>query len=260
MLDHFDFRIRGVSLDVAVVDLGPFRLEQDLAAGLAGVGPLADDHAVDDVGDLAAVADALDGVPLAGRLLGVLLLDDPPSRDLAAVDDDRGAVDEPEVAAIVLLDLALDRLGPDLVGADAVEQDARVAHGVLAGGPLLLAPLEFELEAVVAVFLHGQEAAEFLARDVDEAVLDPEDPLGVGLRVGAVRVGDERVPAREVLAVEQRDGFAQGRGVVDAGRGRGGQRGRQGQGGPERASRDEHGRGPPRDRGPAGIRLVERAS
>src|SRR5262249_25953720 len=109
---------RGVSverpeLDLAVKDLGSLGLEQNLHLGHAGVGSVIDHHAVDHVGDLVAVADDLDGVPLAGRLLGVGLLDLSLALKLA-VDHDGGAVDQPEVAAIVLLDLALDRFRPNL--------------------------------------------------------------------------------------------------------------------------------------------------
>src|SRR5437763_771750 len=67
--------LEGSELDLPVEDLGPFRLEKDLPPGHAGLGPRVDHHAVDDVGDLVAVADDLDRVPLARRLLGVELLD-----------------------------------------------------------------------------------------------------------------------------------------------------------------------------------------
>ena len=54
-------------------DLRPFRLEQDLPLGVARLGAGVDDLAVEDVGDLVAVADAFERVPLAGGLLDVVL-------------------------------------------------------------------------------------------------------------------------------------------------------------------------------------------
>src|SRR5262249_42157680 len=152
-------------------DLGSFRLEQDLPPGHAGVGPGVDLHAVDDIGDLVAVADDLDGIPLARGLFGVALLLLEASFDLA-IDRDGCSVDHPEVAAVMLLDLAFDRLRPDLGGSGAVQEDARVADRVLARRPALAAPLELHDEAVVVVLLVGGQAAELLARDVDDAVLD----------------------------------------------------------------------------------------
>src|SRR5581483_4783008 len=52
--------------------LGAFGLEQDLAFGVAAHGTVVDDVAVENVGDIAPLADAFEGVPFAGRLFHVL--------------------------------------------------------------------------------------------------------------------------------------------------------------------------------------------
>src|SRR4029077_16070554 len=60
-------------LDLAEEDLGAFGLELDLSLGLARLRPDVDEVAVDDIGYRVACADHLHAVPLAGRLLDVVL-------------------------------------------------------------------------------------------------------------------------------------------------------------------------------------------
>ena len=84
-------------------------MEEDLPLGHAGLDPFVDGHAVDDVSGVAADADDLDRIPLAVRLLGVLGLLAVAGLALA-LDGDARAIYEVEVARVVLLDLALDRL------------------------------------------------------------------------------------------------------------------------------------------------------
>src|SRR5262249_16423320 len=132
--------------------------------------------AVDDKDAGRADRQQLDGVPLSAGLLVIGTLDDARAGAFArhgkfaaallvddvalaagslALDIDDGAGDAPVVAAVLLLDLALLRAHPvgagGAVRADAVVQEPAVAHVVLAREPLLLAPLELELEVIVAV-------------------------------------------------------------------------------------------------------------
>ncbi|MBK7929887.1 MAG: hypothetical protein IPJ98_21155 [Bryobacterales bacterium] len=65
-----------------------------------------------------------------------------------------------------------------LVGADAVEEDAGVAGLIDAGRVSVAAPFPFNEEMVIAVSVLGGDAAEFLAGDAEEAVLDGEDCEG----------------------------------------------------------------------------------
>src|SRR5262245_23363898 len=60
-------------IDLPKEHLSPFRLEKTLAARDGRLAAAVDDLAVEDVGDLVAVADAFERVPLAGGLLHVLL-------------------------------------------------------------------------------------------------------------------------------------------------------------------------------------------
>src|SRR5262249_21614817 len=87
------------------------------------------------------------------------------------------------VAGGALDHLALDGLHPRAAGrpvlADAVQEDAAVARGLLPRRPGLLAPFELHDEVIVRVLLLRREAAEGLAGDADHAVLDGEDLVGV---------------------------------------------------------------------------------
>src|SRR5437016_6180148 len=53
-----------LQVDLAEKHLCPFRLEQNLAACDAGLAAAVDDLAIEDVGDLVAVADAFQRIPL----------------------------------------------------------------------------------------------------------------------------------------------------------------------------------------------------
>ena len=63
------------------------------------------------------------------------------------------------------------------VGADRVQEDARVAYILAAIGPL--APLVFHDQVIVAIFLVGGDVAEAVASDVEQAVCDPKHPARV---------------------------------------------------------------------------------
>ena len=64
--------LQSLHLDLAEEQFGSFRLEDDLALGVAGFGAGVDHLAVEDVGDLVAIADAFEDVPLAGRFFDVI--------------------------------------------------------------------------------------------------------------------------------------------------------------------------------------------
>ena len=66
-----------------------------------------------------------------------------------------------------------------------------------------LAPFELRAQVVVFVFLPGDEVAHLCPRDMDHAVLDDEDVIGVGVESGA---GQEGIEPGKVFAVEENDG------------------------------------------------------
>src|SRR5436190_18745484 len=219
--------------DLPEPELRAFRLEKD--AALAGLRAAALDHlrAVHPIREAVAAAFELQDVPLAARALQVvlaveaqhvlplrrtLLPVDAAAHDPRAVDRkhlllrlrealliggivrDAAAANHEEVAGPALDDLELDGFRPDLVLAPHVKEDAAVARGLLARRPRRLAPLELGLQEVVLVLLLGREIAEFLAADVDGAVLDAEDlvrvvVLSLGLQPG--------IEAGEILAVPE---------------------------------------------------------
>src|ERR1044071_9021793 len=63
---------QGTDLDGAEEHLGPLRLEQDFALGMTALRTDIDDHAIENVGDLVAVANALQTIPLSHGLLDIL--------------------------------------------------------------------------------------------------------------------------------------------------------------------------------------------
>jgi hypothetical protein len=97
------------------------------------VGALILEHVVDDELDLGAVAGDLVLVPLAGRLLDVVLEVVVMARRLRVlaglVDAERETVDEPDVAGAAGGELGLDGLGPDLVLAGRGSRWCRASWG-----------------------------------------------------------------------------------------------------------------------------------
>src|SRR5262249_40323053 len=132
--------------DVAEEDLRPLGLEEDLALAGLGVAALVDQLAVDLQLDGVALAGDDVLVPLADGLLDALL-DHAEEVALAArvlaglIDGELEAVHQPELAGVVGHELGLDALGPDLVRAADVDEDAAVA-GLALGR--LLAPLPLD--------------------------------------------------------------------------------------------------------------------
>src|SRR5262245_59981951 len=221
-------------LDVAVGDLRTFGLEQDLSSGqrdiagrIRGIGlqevrPAVVDLPVDHVRRAAAAHPDLDLVP-AGHLEHLAPLD--PGDGLAAPDGDRHATllrglvglgprRDPradagehgeDVAGVLLLDLAFDASGPDLVLADEVIDQPGIARGPHPIAELLLAPSVLEAEVVVLklairgdIAERGRGPRRRILVHVDHGVVDLDDLL----RVIALLVPDERVPAGQVAAVE----------------------------------------------------------
>ena len=101
------------------------------------------------------------------------------------------AIDEPEIAGLLGLQLCFDALRPNLVFAADVKEDAAVARF---GRP---APLH--AENIIAIFLLGQQVAHRQALAMNDAVADRP---GLG-RVGVVLqiLG----PAGEIRAVKELD-------------------------------------------------------
>ena len=112
--------------------------------------------------------------------------------DAFAVGTGEGrAVGHPEVAGLALFDLELDGSGPDLLlPLDAVE-DATVAGLPLAFAEGALAPFEVGAKVEAVEGLPGEEIAHLVAGDVDDAVLDLEDVLGVGVEAAPADEGVE---------------------------------------------------------------------
>jgi hypothetical protein len=105
--------------------------------------------------------------------------------------------------------------------ADAVVQQAAVAHVLLTRRPFLLAPLELQLEVVVLELLLAGQRTEHLAGDADRrlpvhrhdrvdlqwVVVQADRHRGVDpghVFERFVRLAEPGVPAAQVLAVEQR--------------------------------------------------------
>src|SRR5262249_37190698 len=114
------------------------------------------------------------------------------------------AADDDEIADAALGELALDARHPralagTAVGADGVQQDARVAHILAAVGAL--APLVLDRKMIIAILLVRGDVAVAVARDVQHLVGDAEDLAGI-LTLGVAEPGGE---AGQVLAVEEND-------------------------------------------------------
>ena len=141
------------------------------------------------------------GLALSSQIeFGALSLADPRSQPGLPL-----AGDHQQIAGASLDDLRLDRLQPHARGgsvlADAVHQDAAVAGLCGAVAVRRAAPLPLDDQVVIAVHLPRRDAAPLLAGDAQDAVLDREDAL----RVGVLVVAEEGVPAVEIASVEQRD-------------------------------------------------------
>src|ERR1019366_1098053 len=147
--------------------------------------------------------------------------------DGADVDGSLGlalAFDEEQVAGAPFDHLALDAFHPrpgHAIFADAVQQDAAVARGLLALRPGFVAPLEFDDELIVLVFFFRREAAPDFAGDADGAIHDGEDLLRIivlAVRLLAFLGSDEvGVKVAEVLAVEELDRLGDRIGAGDRG-------------------------------------------
>jgi hypothetical protein len=124
------------------------------------------------------------------------------SDTLAVASSEGGAVGHPEVAGAPFVDLELDGAGPDLLFALNVEEDAAVASLALALEEGAFAPLEISAEVEVLVGVAGDDVSEAVAGDVDGAVLDLEDVVGIGVEALAA---DEGFKVAEVVAVEEND-------------------------------------------------------
>src|SRR5262249_11897156 len=185
--------VERLDLDVAEVNLRAFGLQPDWAFSqltLAG----GDLGAVDLAGNHAILARDLGRVPLAD---GVARLLEGLGVELVAA---LGAHDGEDLAVLAVHALDLHALGPDLVLAPDVNEQAAVAGKLLLvfeiGGPLVPPVVA---DDVVLVTLVGVEVAVGVAGDDDDPLLDRES-LG---RVG-VLLGQHELPAGEVGAVEQR--------------------------------------------------------
>src|SRR3954451_3905316 len=120
------------------------------------------------------------------------------------------AVHGGQIADVGLLDLVLECPRPDRVGAEDVVIDPGVALEGVPRLELLGPPAEPDAEVVVAVLLLGGDVAHHhrvavrgVLVEMDRAVLDRDDTVGVG--VLAVLL-EERGPAGQVAAVEQGGG------------------------------------------------------
>src|SRR6476620_9957050 len=102
--------------DVAEFDVGAFGLEANGTFGLAAFRYVIDEVAVDPDGDLVVVAEDLVVVPFGNRALGIVgevvvaAADDA----FVGVFDLAGGADDPDIAGVVVVELALERLGPDV--------------------------------------------------------------------------------------------------------------------------------------------------
>src|SRR5262249_113471 len=111
-----------------------------------------------------------------------------------------------DVPGGALQQVALDALQPALahgpVRAGAVDEQPAVPGGLLPRRPDLSAPGVLERDLVVGVLVAGEEAAEVLPGDAEDAVADGE--VAVGVLVLAM-VAQGRVPRGEGFAVERGD-------------------------------------------------------
>src|SRR4051794_4584464 len=87
-----------------------------------------------------------------------------------------------------------------------MNKDPAVTRFRLAVAPCRTAPPPLDYEVIIAKHLSGRDAAPVLSGDSDFAVHDREDLLWVLILVRA----RPRVPAIQVAAIEQNNGFARG--------------------------------------------------
>src|SRR5262245_47068750 len=172
-----------LQLHVAEVNLGAFGLQQDLAARQFRAAALVDRLAVDHQLDRVALAGDLVLVPLADLLLDAVLHAQIVPRHLRVlplgVHLQLEAVHQPEVAGVVRHQLGLDRLGPDFVRPDHVDE-----HPAVAALGDLVPPAPLHPQHVIAVLLLRDQVAVDAALADDHAVLDRKDLVRVGLALG----------------------------------------------------------------------------
>ena len=101
---------------------------------------------------------------------------------------------------------------------EAKDQKAAVTRGLFPLAPGLLAPLEFQDDAVAVEGIVARDAAPILAGNPDHAILDREDLVGVVVDPVVAQVD---VEIGEVLAVKQGNGLGD---LPDFGRGRCGEK------------------------------------
>src|SRR5882757_11163047 len=105
--------------DIAVKYLRAFALQQYFAFVYIGIGAFVDHGAVENMGAFTVPADYFEGIPLAvwfflvGGFYHLLIFG---GRVQFAVYGERGAVYQPEIAAVAFLDLAFDRPGSYFIG------------------------------------------------------------------------------------------------------------------------------------------------
>jgi hypothetical protein len=198
-------------------------LEEDFAVRGEGVGAFIGELSVDVLAYVSSLRNEFEAVPLAVGLFelagGIADASDVGKGALVEVRDEESgawragdtlavassegsAVRHPEVAGAALVDLELDGAGPDLLFALDVEEDAAVASLTLALQEGAFAPLEIGAEVEVLVGVAGDDVSEAVTGDVDDAFLDLEDVVGVGVEALAA---DEGFKVAEVVAVEQND-------------------------------------------------------
>ena len=199
-------------------------MEEDFAVRGEGVGAFVGELFVHVLADVSSLRDKFEAVPLPVRAFeltgGIAGAGDVGEGALVEVGDEEGrpwgagdtlavapreggAVGHPEVAGAAFVDLELDGAGPNLLFTLHIEEDAAVASLALALEEGAFAPLEISAEVEVLVGVARDDVAEAIAGDVDDAVLDLEDVVGVGVEALAA---DEGVKIAEVVAVEENDG------------------------------------------------------
>lgn len=112
-----------------------------------------------------------------------------------------------DVADVVFLDLALDAARPHPVFSNHVVHNSRVTAGVEPRLKMLFAPLVFEAQMIIRIFLVGNDVAGWLRAagrsifvHVNRSVLDVDEVIGIV--TSGITQND--VPAIEVRAVEER--------------------------------------------------------
>src|SRR5207237_626671 len=113
------------------------------------------------------------------------------------------ATNHNQVADAPLGQLAFDARHPGptgaTIGANSVQEDAGVADVFAAVG--LLSPLVLDCQVIITVLLVRGEIAIAVSRNVQQAILDRENPAWIC----ALAIFQPGVQAGQVLAVEERD-------------------------------------------------------